>query len=286
LIPLIHHDALEQTQCIIDSHSKPTKLFIAAQLFLILHEFLDFNTRLECMRVNWEWRNAVRNPKCWITFFGTTDYGEERQLCKRTEDLCLPKSSRFVQQMLSCWTNVKRARLRFLLNHSDDKFLTWLLQEDFKVPLEYLQLEYLIDYNQQYPSDCCKHFIQQTMSIVAPNLRVLQLNHFAWRYFFKVPDYLNIYFPTLEEMTVVSPFEHCFLNAPNIKKLSLQSTFHTQIRTPYPLPFLNLECIQFNNKTLRLSDLIDIIWPHTLHIIQLTAGYLLFALQDLNKPRC
>jgi hypothetical protein len=206
ILSLIPSNSIVLAQQFIDRYSKATPLLKASQLFLILHQYLDFHARLECMRVNKEWRNAIRQPNCWSTVFGT-----EIIIHHGKKLFCFPNSQQFVIQMSKCWSNIKDLSLWIITDKFCLMFLEFMRANPC-IQLQSLTLEHHYDY---------LYDLQPVLQHFAPNLLQLHMSFDYWNGLNRRISSLSC--PKLKELTAAIPFGRCFIDAPHLKRLNVKA---------------------------------------------------------------
>lgn len=264
LFPLISTDQDNELHRVMQLHlhSLVSPQFNIEQCFQMMHAFVSFKDRIACMVVNKEWRKAIRKPNIWKSWFGPSTVF----ICNR--QIWFPNSIPFVKSMLPCWSELKGdlcVERSHALDHSDA--LQYWLQHSPGSYIHKLRSS-IVSYG--YLRALIDCFLYRFLPIIASRLVELHLVGFDAECFLNV-RISHLCFPALQAMTVYFPFTQNFINAPHLKRLTLQAFSEMFSSTPVIIPYGELESVTLDT-SLCVTDCTHVIWPRTLQQIVLNGG--------------
>lgn len=224
LLPLIPGSAFNDAKQVLIKHSQVRTQVYIQMCFLSLHVFLTFEDRLSCMHTSHTWRSAVLQPSCWPTFFGTQpqiSVVRQYSLCSETTTFVIPISRPFCQQMSQSWSRIKSLVIQLDNSLCVRNLLHWLTHTA-TLTVESLQAS---DRSEHVPRADSIQLLSIVCHRFTSSLRILDLNSIVWQLYFDASSALQqLQWPVLETLTAYGPFQRCFIDAPQLKRLILTTS--------------------------------------------------------------
>lgn len=246
-------------------HSLVSPQFNIEQCFQMMHVFLSFEDRIACMVVNHEWRQAIRKPQLWKTWFGTTVTSSGGS----GAGIAFPYSLSFVKSMLPCWSELKG---EVLLNSDCSRYskalFYWIQHSTAMCPV------YIITSHTNGWCNAIQNLLSPLLFYIAPTLVELHLGAYACDCLL-MPNLSSLYFPALRALTVYYPFTDNFVNVRQLKSLNLKAYIRSSDHVRSTLlfiPYPELERITLYS-SLTVTDFINVVWPNTLKQLVVTENF-------------